>query len=258
MKLVIDTTLGTMTRVEGGSETSVPLYSKEAFEALSLEWVRVGWALKYYHNFTWFGLPILQLPEDVIRLQEVIYRVRPQVIIETGVFRGGSLLFHASLLQALGGHNNQSRVIGIDREILPDVREAIDKHELAPRITLLEGDSTDAAIVAQVKALAAGASPVLVILDSDHTRNHVARELEAYAPLVTPGSYIVATDGITRDLSDVPRAMPEWKSDNPYEAACAFAAAHPEFRQQQPPWLFRDGDLTENVTYWPGAWLQRM
>ena len=85
-----------------------------------------------------------------------------------------------------------------------------------------------------------------------------ARELEAYAPLVTPGSYIVATDGITRDLSDVPRADKSWKTDNPYEAACAFAAKHPEFRQQQPPWLCRDGDLTENVTYWPGAWLERL
>jgi cephalosporin hydroxylase len=95
-----------------------------------------------------------------------------------------------------------------------------------------------------------------VILDSDHTRAHVARELDAYSPLVTPGSYIVATDGITRDLSDVPRAVTDWKTDNPYEAACAFAADHPEFRQEQPAWLFRDGDLTENVTYWPGAWLQ--
>ena len=256
MKLVIDTTLGTMTRVEGVAETSLPLYSKEAFEALSLEWVRVGWSLKYYHNFTWFGLPILQLPEDVIRLQEVIYRVRPQLIIETGVFRGGSLLFHASLLEALGDPN--SRVIGIDREILPDVREAIGKHELAPRISLIEGDSTDPGVIAQVKDLGKGASPVLVILDSDHTRAHVARELDAYSPLVTQGSYIIATDGITRDLSDVPRAVTEWKMDNPYEAACAFAAAHPEFRQQQPAWLFRDGDLTENVTYWPGAWLQRL
>src|SRR5580658_8206528 len=101
MKLVIDTTQATLTRVEGATETALPLYSKEAFEALSLEWVRVGWSLKYYHNFTWFGLPILQLPEDVIRLQEVIYQVRPQAIVETGVFRGGSLLFHASLLKAL-------------------------------------------------------------------------------------------------------------------------------------------------------------
>ena len=261
MKLVIDTTQATFTRVDGESETSLPLYSKEAFEALSLEWVRVGWGMKYYHNFTWFGLPLLQLPEDVIRLQEVIYRVRPQLIIETGVFRGGSLLFHASLLQALG----DGRVIGIDREIPRDVREALGQHALAPRISLIEGDSTDPAvvgkvieIVGKVKEIARDAAPVLVILDSDHTRAHVARELDAYAPLVTPGSYIVATDGITRDLADVPRASKEWKTDNPYAAACAFAAAHPEFRQQQPPWLCHDGDLTENVTYWPGAWLQRV
>jgi cephalosporin hydroxylase len=254
MKLVIDTTAATFTRVEGAIETSLPLYSKEAFEALSLEWVRVGWSLKYYHNFTWFGLPILQLPEDVIRLQEVIYQVRPQLIIETGVFRGGSLLFHASLLQSLGN----GRVIGIDREIPPDVREALGKHALASRITLMEGDSTDPAVVQRVKEMTGSAAPVLVILDSDHTRAHVARELDAYSPLVTPGSYIVATDSITRDLCDVPRASKEWKVDNPFDAACAFAAAHSEFRQQQPPWLCRDGDLTENVTYWPGAWLKRI
>ncbi len=102
MKIVIDTTAGTLTRQEHGdglvpSETTVGLFTKEAFEALSLEWLRVGWSLEYYHNFTWFGLPVLQLPEDLLRLQEVIYEVRPSVIVETGVFHGGSLLFHASL-----------------------------------------------------------------------------------------------------------------------------------------------------------------
>lgn len=258
MKFVIDTARGTFTRVMGDTEAILPLYSKEAFEALSLEWVRVGWSLKYYHNFAWFGLPILQLPEDILRLQEVIYQVRPQVIVETGVFRGGSLLFHATLLQALGcGH-----VIGIEREILPDVREALARHALAPRITLIEGDSTDPSIVRKVtekvKETAGASGPVLVILDSDHTRAHVARELECYAPLVTPRSYIVATDGITRDLSDVPRGNATWKTDNPFDAACAFAAAHPEFRQEQPQWPARDSDLTENVTYWPGAWLRRV
>src|SRR5450432_4109894 len=134
MKLVIDTTEATFTRVDEETTTTLPLYSKEAFEALSLEWVRVGWSLKYYHNFTWFGMPILQLPEDVIRLQEVIYRVRPKLIIETGVFRGGSLLFHASLQQALGG----GRVIGIERELWADVREAVAAHALAPHITIVE------------------------------------------------------------------------------------------------------------------------
>ncbi len=254
MKLVIDTTQATLTRVEGGTETSLPLYSKEAFEALSLEWVRVGWSLKYYHNFSWFGLPMLQLPEDVIRLQEVMYQLRPQVIVETGVFRGGSLLFHASLLEALGG----GQVIGVDLKIAPDVREAIEGHALATRITLIEGDSTHPAIVERVKEIVGASAPVLVILDSDHSRAHVARELEAYSPLVTPGSYIVATDGIMRDISDVPRAVAGWKTDNPFEAACAFAATHPEFRQQQPPWLCHDGELRENVTYSPGAWLKRL
>jgi len=254
MKIVIDTTAGTLTRTVDGSETSVGLYTKTAFEALSREWVRVGWSLKYYHNFSWFGLPILQLPEDLLRLQEVIYHVRPAVIIETGVFRGGSLLFHATLCKALG----QGRVIGIDREIAAADRQTISRHLLGSLVTLLEGDSTDSRTIADVKLRVGTAGPVLVILDSCHTKEHVARELECYAPLVTKNSYIVATDGIMRDLGDVPGGMPAWKSDNPLEAATEFAARHPEFLQEQPRWLFHDGELTENVTYWPGAWLKRV
>ena len=113
MKIVIDTDAGTLDQVIDGVETSVGLFTKSAFEAISRQWVRVGFNLKYYHNLSWFGLPILQLPEDLVRLQEVVYQLRPSVIIETGVFRGGSLLFHATLCEALG----KGRVIGIDREI---------------------------------------------------------------------------------------------------------------------------------------------
>src|SRR3954470_4597703 len=115
MKLVIDTAAQTLSRQQDGAETTVPLFSREAFEALSLEWVRVGWSLQYYHTFSWFGLPILQLPEDLLRLQEVIFALRPAVIVETGVFQGGSLLFHASLLEAMGLAD--SKVIGIDISI---------------------------------------------------------------------------------------------------------------------------------------------
>ena len=251
---MIDTVAQTLTQKTGTAETTMGLFTKEAFEALSLAWVRVGWSLKYYHNFTWFGLPVLQLPEDLLRLQEVIYALRPAVIVETGVFLGGSLLFHASLLAAMG----EGKVIGIDREIQPHIREALYHHPLAPRISLLEGNSTDPRVVSQVAGLIGSAGPVLVILDSDHTREHVERELECYAPLVTKGSYIIATDGIMKDLADVPRAQPAWKTDNPFEAANAFAARHPEFRQQQPPWLSHGSPLVENVTYWPGAWLQRV
>jgi cephalosporin hydroxylase len=254
MKIVIDTAAQTLTQADGTAENTVGLYTKEAFEALSLAWVRVGWSLQYYHNFTWFGLPILQLPEDLLRLQEVIYALRPAVIVETGVYQGGSLLFHASLLAAMG----EGKVIGVDLEIPPQTRDALSRHPLAPRISLFEGDSTDPKIVAQVAEMAGSAGPVLVILDSGHSRDHVARELECYAPLVTQGSYIVATDGIMKDISDVPRALPEWKTDNPFDAANDFAARHPEFRQQPPAWLSRQGVLTENVTYWPGAWLQRV
>ena len=146
MKIVIDTAAETLTQAIDGSETSIGLYTKTAFEALSREWVRVGWSLKYYHNFSWFGMPILQLPEDLLRLQEVVYQLRPSVIIETGVFRGGSLLFHATLCQALGN----GRVIGIDREIAAVDRETLRGHILGPRITLIESDSVSPATVDQV------------------------------------------------------------------------------------------------------------
>ncbi len=254
MKFVIDTEAQTLTRIQDGEQTAVGLFTKEAFETLSREWVRVGWSLKYYHNFSWLGRPILQLPEDLMRLQEVVYRVRPRVIVETGIFRGGSLLFHAGLLKILGG----GRVIGIDLEIPAADREAIAADPLGPGISLLEADSADPRTVEEVKRLIGGAGPVLVILDSCHTKAHVAKELECYAPLVSEGSYIIATDGVMRDLTGVPGGMPEWTGDNPAAAALEFAARHPEFLLEQPPWLFHDGPLTENVTYWPNAWLRRV
>lgn len=257
MRLLIDTTARTLTRVDGGSETTLDLYTKEAFAAISLAWVRVGWSLEYYHTFSWFGLPVLQLPEDLLRLQEVIYEVRPSAIVETGIFQGGSLLFHASLLRAMG--LDDARVIGIDVEIAARTRENLQRHPLSSRISLIEGDSTAAEVVSQVQAAVHGRAPVLVILDSNHTRDHVARELEVYAPLVSEGSYIIATDGVMKDIADVPRAQPEWKTDNPYTAAMEFAARHPEFLHRQPSWLSRgNSPLTENVTYWPGAWFKRV
>ena len=166
-----------------------------------------------------------------------------------------------SILQAFGLKHGDAHIIRNAGGLATDdaIRSlVISRHLLGSRITLLEGDSTDPGVVADVKRLAGTAESVLVILDSCHTREHVARELECYAPFVTKGSYIVATDGIMRDLVDVPGGMPAWKSDNPLEAATEFAARHPEFHQEQPRWLFHDGELTENVTYWPGAWLKRV
>lgn len=253
MKLIIDTDNETLTQEIDGQERVVALYSKEGFEIISSQWVKVGWNEKYQYTFSWMGRPIIQLPEDMIRIQEAIYQVKPNVIIETGVAHGGSLIYYASLARAMG----KGRVIGIDIEIRPHNLKAIKEHDLASLITLVEGSSTDPGVVAKVKKLVNPGETVLVILDSCHTKQHVADELEAYHRLITPGSYIIATDGIMKELYDVPRGKIEWKSDHPAAAAASFAARHPEFVLEQPKWPFSESDLTENVTHWPGAWLRR-
>jgi cephalosporin hydroxylase len=251
--LTIDTGRAALRIAGGGAERELPLYSKEAFEALSDQWVRVGWALGQYFTFSWMGLPILQLPEDLIRVQEVIVGLQPDVIVETGVFGGGSMLFHATVLEALG----HGRIVGIDRHIPAETREGVTRHRLAHRVTLIEGDSAAPGVVAQVRHAAGDARTVMVLLDSDHSKAHVARELEAYAPLVTPGSCIVAADGIMRRLADVPGGDPSWIEDNPSEAAREFAARHPEFELREPIWRFNRSQLDRAVTYWPDGWLWR-
>lgn len=253
MRLTLDTDANTLTLDEAGQIKTVNLYSKEAFEAISRQWVRVGWNQKYQYTFSWMGRPVIQLPEDMIRMQEVIFQVKPDVIIETGVAHGGSLIFYSSLCKAMG----KGRIIGIDIEIRPHNRTAIEAHPLHDCITLIEGSSTAPEIVAQVKSLLQPGETVLVILDSNHTYAHVYDELEVYADLVTPGSYIVATDGIMYDLADVPRGAPDWTTDNPTYAARDFAARHLEFSIEQPVWPFNESELEHNITHWPGAWLKR-
>lgn len=254
MKLTIDTEARSLVVDDGGRPRELPLYSKAAFEQLSQLWIKVGWNEKYTYTFSWLGRPIIQLPEDIVRAQEVIYRLKPDVIVETGVAHGGSLILYASLCLAIG----KGRVIGVDIEIRPHNRAAIESHELARFITLIEGDAAAAETIARVQSEVRSAERVLVLLDSNHSKAHVRRELEAYGPLVTPGSYIVATDGLMRDLHDVPRGKPEWAHDHPAAAAADFAAAHPEFVLEQPPPPFSESALTEPVTHWPGAWLRRL
>lgn len=253
MKLILDTEVNTLTIEDDKKTHQLPLYSKEAFELISKQWVKVGWNQKYPYTFSWMGRPIIQLPEDILRTQEVIFSLQPDVIIETGVAHGGSLIFYSSLCKAL----DKGRVIGVDIEIRPHNRKAIEEHPLNDRITLIEGSSVDSNIVEQVRALVKPNETVLVILDSNHSYQHVMAELIAYSPLVTPGSYIVATDGIMLDLADVPRGQEHWDRDNPAEAALDFAASNPEFTIEQPSWPFNESDLTNNITHWPHAWLKR-
>jgi len=254
MRVTIDTDERTLRHESAKESRSLDLYTKEAFEIISELWVKVGWNEKYSYTFSWLGRPIVQLPEDMVRIQEVIYRIKPDVIIETGVAHGGSLIYYATLCKAL----EKGRVIGIDIEIRPHNRNAIETHELSSFITLVEGSSTSADVVDLVRSLIKPGESVLVILDSNHTRQHVLDEIHAYADLVTRGSYLVATDGSMKDFYDVPRGRAEWKWDNPCKAAEEFAAEDRQFVLEQPPWPFNESKLTENVTHWPGAWLKRL
>lgn len=152
---------------------------------------------RYSYNFTWLGRPIIQYPQDMIAVQEIVWRVKPRLIVETGVAHGGSLILSASLLELIGG---DGRVVGIDIDIRAHNRAAIEEHPLSKRIDLIEGSSIDPAVVERVRQFAEGRSPVLVMLDSNHTHDHVLGELRAYAPLVTEGSYLIVFDTIVEHL----------------------------------------------------------
>ncbi|MFT5449630.1 MAG: cephalosporin hydroxylase [Gammaproteobacteria bacterium] len=250
MRIQIDTDARAI-EVDG---KQIDLYSDEGFELLSELWVNVGWNQKYSYSFSWLGVPIIQLPEDMIRYQEAISAIKPDVIVETGIAHGGSAIYSASLCKMLG----KGRVIAVDVEIRAHNRERIELHAMSDIITMIEGSSTAPDIVGQISAQIASDESVLVVLDSDHSYKHVMDELELYAPMVTPGSWIIATDGIMQDLENVPRGRSDWGTDNPAKAARDFVAQHPEFVLEKPQWPFNESTLKDNITHWPDAWIKRI
>ena len=254
MRVILDSSTKQLIAESDGERRVLPLYSPEAFEVLSRYWLEVGWTQKYSYSFTWLGRPIIQMPEDVMRIQEVIHRIQPDVIIETGVAHGGSLIFYASLCKVL----DRGRVIGIDIEIRPHNRAAIQAHPLAPSITLLDGSSTDPAVLAQLRSLIAEGEKVLVLLDSCHTYAHVLAELAAYAPLVSVGSYLVAMDGNMADLAGAQGAPAHWAWDNPKRAVLEFVATRSDFKLEEPSLPFNESSITQRVTYWPSGYLKKV
>lgn len=254
MKIVVDTEARTVNIFDGTSSRTIDFYSKEAFEIFSDLWMKTSWNQKYSYTFTWLGRPIVQHPEDMIRLAEVIHDVRPDVIVETGIAHGGSLVFYASLLKAMGG----GRVIGVDIEIRSHNRAAMEAHPLKPMITMIEGSSVAPDVIAAVKQLIRPDEKVMLILNSNHTKAHVAAELEAYCDIVTKGSYIVSTDGIMRSVYDTPRGNLDWKTDNPCAANEEFLSRHPEFVLAQPKWRFNESKLDKVITGWPDCYLKRV
>ena len=239
---------------EDGSVTRLAMNTPEAFAAVSRAWLRCAWNTRYVYSFAWLGRPIIQLPEDMIRVQEVIYRIKPDVIIETGVAHGGSLIFYASICKAM----ERGRVIGIDVEIRPHNRAAIEQHPLFPYIALIEGSSTEAATVQQVQTQIRTGETVFVMLDSNHTKQHVLNELAAYAPMVTPGSYIVVADGIMELVAGASHTKPDWSWNNPTAAAREFVKRDSRFVIEEPPFLFNESMIKDRVTYWPSAYLKRL
>jgi cephalosporin hydroxylase len=250
----VDIEQGTISVEEDGLTRDYKLDTPEAFKIISDIWLRAGWDTKYVYSFTWLGRPIIQLPEDMMRIQEVIHSVRPDVIVETGVAHGGSLVFYASLCKAM----DRGRVIGVDVEIRSHNRAAIEGHPLFPLITLVEGNSIEQSIVEQVKSKIKPGEKTMVVLDSNHRKQHVLGELQAYSPLVTAGSYIVATDGIMERLLGAPRSATDWSWNNPRHAALEFVSENADFVIEEPTFAFNEGKITERVTYWPSAFIKRV
>ncbi len=259
MRLIIDDETMTVTsETESGSET-VPLYSDRAFELITDPWVFVGWQQRYSYTFSWFGRPVIQLPEDMIRFQEVFWAVKPTLIIETGIAHGGSLIYSASLG---AGSGLGTRVVGVDIEIRPHNRKGVEEHPLSEHITMIEGSSIAEDVLAQVAEHVKPDDRVMVVLDSNHSYGHVLEELRAYSKWVTPGSYIVSTDGIMKELSEAkaPSAVEagDWDWNHPQKANEEFVAEHPDFEILEPVWPFNESGLSKRITHWPNCYLKRV
>jgi len=208
--------------------------SDESLKADSLAWMlKAGGEHRYSYNFSWLGRPIIQYPQDILAMQELVWSIQPDLIIETGIARGGSLILFASLLElnAACGGPADARVVGIDIDIRAHNREAIEAHPLAKRIDMISGSSISTEVIEQVRQLAAGKARVLVSLDSNHTHEHVLAELEAYAPLVTAGSYCVVFDTVIEDTpAELQGDRPWGPGNSPKTAVFEYLKRHPEFQ----------------------------
>lgn len=205
---------------------------------------------RYSYNFDWLGRPIIQYPQDIIALQEIIWKAKPDLIIETGIARGGSLIFSASMLELIGG---KGRVLGIDIDIRPHNRIEIEKHKMFKRITMIEGSSVDPGVVARVRDLTRGKKNILVYLDSSHSHAHVLRELELYSPFVSRRSYVIVFDTIVEYLPmGTAKDRPWGKGNNPATAVREFLKKHKNF--------VADEDIHNKllITAAPGGFLKRI
>ncbi|MFZ6780038.1 cephalosporin hydroxylase family protein [Undibacterium sp. Ji83W] len=225
------------------------------FQAQSRNWLEQSMRRQYVYNFSWLGRPIIQNPIDMMAMQELIWTVQPDLIIETGIAHGGSIIYSASLLElnAACGGNPDAKVIGIDIDIREHNKEAILQHPMSRRIQMLQGSSVATEIVDQVKAIAQGKQKILVFLDSNHTYEHVLAELQAYAPLVTKDSYCVVFDTFVEDVpADVFDNRPWQPGNSPKTAVFEYLKTHPEFV------IDKSMDYKLQITVAPDGFLKRV
>lgn len=209
------------------AENIKQLGENQKLKDIGLSFLNESGRNKYSYNFIWLGVPIIQFPQDIVALQEVIWQTKPDLIIETGIAHGGSLIFSASMLELLGG---EGKVVGIDIDIRPHNREVIENHQLFKRIELIEGSSIAEEIVEKVREIAEGKKNVLVILDSNHTHDHVAKELEFYSPFVSLNNYCIVFDTVIEDMPENSFPDRPWgKGDNPKTAVWEFLKTNDNF-----------------------------
>jgi cephalosporin hydroxylase len=210
------------------SENIIKLGKDRDLRGLSNIWAREAAQYKYTYNFSWMGRPIIQLPQDMMAMQEIIWNVKPQLIVETGIAHGGSLIFYASMLELLGGNGT---VLGIDIDIRSHNRAEIEKHPMSKRIKMIEGSSIDKPVIEQVHTFAKDKTPTLVVLDSMHTHEHVLEELKAYSGLVSHNSYLVVFDTLVEDMpDDLYNNRPWGKGNNPKTAVWEFLKTTDRFK----------------------------
>jgi cephalosporin hydroxylase len=220
----------------------VSSYPDSEIQSAAIDFMRASTQPKYSYNFSWMGRPIIQYPQDMVAMQELIWSIKPDLIIETGIAHGGSLIFSASMLAQLdmcdaieagisfNPKESRRKVLGIDIDIRAHNRAAIEAHPMASRIQMIQGSSIAPGIIEQAKQVASDYSRILVCLDSNHTHEHVLAELEAYAPLASAGSYCVVFDTIIESLpADMFPDRPWSPANNPRTAVCEYLRTHPEF-----------------------------
>jgi len=233
--------------------------------SLTSEWLNRSALRHYSYNFEWLGRPIIQYPADIVAVQELIWAVRPEVVIETGIAHGGSLILSASMLalidlcdaitngESIDARDSRRRIIGVDIDIRSHNRLAIEAHPLSSYITMIQGSSTDQKTVREVREEAAVGGTTMVFLDSNHTHEHVLAELEAYSPLVTAGSYCVVFDTVVEDMGASFFPDRPWgPGNNPKTAVWEFLGSHPEFE------IDHDIERKLQITVAPDGYLRRI